>query len=108
ADPRSYVASRPSKVGSASPSSTQLAAGAMQAGMGISLFTPPLPQDTEETGPVAGGLWVASSTEDMDLFLTIRTIDPDGHDVCKAGQQGKQVQVAKGCLRVSHRELDPD
>ncbi len=105
---RGYFASGLSKVGSASASSTQLAAGAMQAGMGISLATPPLSHDTEVTGPVAAVLWVSSSTEDMDVFLTIRNIDPDGNDVWEVGQQGQQVPVAKGWLRVSHRELDPE
>jgi hypothetical protein len=105
---RTYFASGLSKGGSASASSTFLASGAMQAGMGISLETPPLEEDTEITGPVAAVLWVSSSTEDMDLFLTIRNIDPDGNDVWETGQQGQQVPVAKGWLRVSHRELDPD
>ena len=58
-------------------------------------------------GPVAAVLWVASSTEDMDLFLTIRNIDADGNEVLETGQQGTPVPVAKGWLRVSHRELDP-
>jgi uncharacterized protein len=103
-----YFASGLSEVGSVSASSTQLAASAMQAGIGISLSTPPLDQDTEVTGPVAAVLWVSSSTEDMDLFLTIRNIDPAGNDVWEVGQQGQQVPVAKGWLRVSHRELDPE
>jgi uncharacterized protein len=105
---RTYFASGLSKGGSSSASSTFLASGAMQSGMGISLETPPLEQDTEVTGPVAAVLWVSSSTEDMDLFLTIRNIDADGNDVWETGQQGQQVPVAKGWLRVSHRELDPD
>jgi uncharacterized protein len=105
---RTYFASGASKGGSASASSTFLASGAMQAGMGISLETPPLAEDTEVTGPAAATLWVSSSTEDMDLFLTIRNIDPDGNDVWEVGQQGQQVCVAKGWLRVSHRELDPE
>ena len=105
---RTYFASGSGKAGQASASSTFLAAGAMMAGMGISLDTPPLEQDTEVTGPVMAQLWVSSSTEDMDLFLTIRNIDPDGNDVFEVGQQGQQVPVAKGWLRVSHREFDPD
>ena len=75
---------------------------------GISLVTPPLTEDTEITGPVAAQLWVSSTTEDMDLLLTLRNIDPDGKDVLEVGQQGQPVPVAKGWLRVSHRELDPD
>ena len=74
---------------------------------GISLVTPPMAEDTEITGPVAAQLYVSSSSEDMDLFLTIRNIDPAGNDVWDTGQQGGQVPVAKGWLRVSHRELDP-
>ena len=35
-------------------------------------------------------------------------IGPDGKDVWEVGQQGQQVCVAKGWLRVSHRELDPE
>ena len=75
---------------------------------GISLVTPPLEQDTEITGPLVAQLWVSSTTEDMDLLLTLRNIDPDGKDVLEIGQQGQPVPVAKGWLRVSHRELDPD
>src|SRR5262249_34579557 len=78
---RSYFASGLTKGGSSSASSTLLAAGATQAGMGISLTTAPLEQDTEVTGPAAAVLYVSSSTEDMDLFLTLRNIDPSGHDV---------------------------
>lgn len=105
---RTYFASGLGKGGSSSASSTFLAAGAMAAGMGISLTTAPLPADTEVTGPVAAVFWVSSSTEDMDLFLTIRNIDADGNDVWEVGQQGQPVPVAKGWLRVSHRELDPE
>jgi predicted acyl esterase len=104
---RTYFASGLSKGGSSSASSTFLASGAMQAGMGLSLDTAPFEADTEITGPLAAVLHVSSSTEDMDLFLTIRNIDPDGNDVWEVGQQGQQVPVAKGWLRVSHRELDP-
>jgi putative CocE/NonD family hydrolase len=104
---RSYSASGATKGGSASASSTFLASGAMQAGMGIALETAPLPHDTEVTGPLMAQLWVSSSNEDMDLFLTLRNIDPAGDDVWEVGQQGQQVPVAKGWLRVSHRELDP-
>src|SRR5262249_12041014 len=82
--------------------------GSIPPDMGIALETPPLEDDLEVTGPAAAVLWVASSTEDMDLFLTIRNIDPDGNDVLETGQQGRPVPVAKGWLRVSHRELDEE
>ena len=102
---RKYSASGASHAGHASASSTSLAA---VHGAGISLVTAPFEQNTEITGPLAAQLWVSSTTEDMDLFLTLRNIDPDRRDVWEVGQQGQQVPVAKGWLRVSHRELDPE
>jgi predicted acyl esterase len=42
----------------------------------------------------------------LDVFVTIRNIDPDGKDVLEMGQQGQLVPVAKGWLRASHRKLD--
>jgi putative CocE/NonD family hydrolase len=104
---RSYPAASLGSMGSTSAASSQVMGGAIPADMGVALETAPLAQDVEVTGPIAAVLWVASSTEDMDLFLTIRNIDADGNDVLETGQQGTPVAVAKGWLRVSHRELDP-
>ena len=100
-----YSASGSGHAGQASASSTMLARANAS---GISLITAPLEADTEVTGPIAAQLYVSSTSEDMDVFITVRNIDPDGKDVFEMGQQGGQVPVAKGWLRVSHRELDPD
>jgi hypothetical protein len=105
---RTYAASSLGTMGSTSAASSQVMGGGIKPGMGVSLETPPLPEDVEVTGPVAATLWVASSSEDMDLFLTLRNIDPDGNEVLETGQQGTPVPVAKGWLRASHRELDPE
>jgi predicted acyl esterase len=65
--------------------------------------------DTEVTGPLVLNLWVSSSSEDMDIYATIRNIGPDGKDVCEVGQRGEPVGcVTKGWLRASHRKLDKD
>jgi putative CocE/NonD family hydrolase len=104
----SYPASALGSMGSTSAASSQVMGGGILPGMGLSLETAPLAQDTEVTGPAAAVLFVASSTEDMDLFLTIRNIDAHGNEVLETGQQGTPVPVAKGWLRVSHRELDPE
>ena len=104
--PRTYAATSLGSMGSTSAASSQVMTGLPPPGMGVFLETPPLPHDVEVTGPVAAVLWVSSSSEDMDLFLTIRNIAPDGSDVLETGQQGSPVPVAKGWLRVSHRELD--
>jgi predicted acyl esterase len=105
---RTYAASSLGTMGSTSAASSQVMGGGIKPGMGLSLETTKLAVDTEITGPIAAVLWVSSSTEDMDLFLTLRNIDPDGKDVMETGQQGAPVPVAKGWLRVSHRELDPE
>ncbi len=105
---RSYPATSLGSMGSTSAASSQVMGGGIKPDMGIALETPPLPQDMEITGPVAASFWVSSSTEDMDLFLTLRNIDADGNEILETGQQGAPVPVAKGWLRVSHRELDPE
>ena len=54
-------------------------------------------------------LWVSSTSEDMDIFVTLRNIGPDGKDVCEVGQHGQPMPcVTKGWLRASHRKLDPE
>jgi uncharacterized protein len=94
-------------MGSTSAASSQVMGGGIKPGMGIALQTPPLPNDIEVTGPLMASFWVSSETEDMDLFLTLRNFDVDGNEILETGQQGAPVPVAKGWLRVSHRELDP-
>ncbi len=105
---RTYAASSLGTMGSTSAASSQVLGGGIKPGMGVSLETTHLAVDTEITGPLAAVLWVSSSTEDMDLFLTLRNIGPDGREIMETGQQGQPVPVAKGWLRVSHRELDPE
>jgi predicted acyl esterase len=102
-----YPATALGSMGSTSAASSQVMGGGIKPDMGISLETPPLAADTEVTGPLAAVFFVSSSTEDMDLFLTLRNIDADGKEVLETGQQGTPVPVAKGWLRASHRELDP-
>ena len=74
---------------------------------GISFVTPPMAEDTEVTGPLVLNVWVSSTSEDMDIFVTIRNIGPDGKDVCEVGQHSQPIPcVTKGWLRASHRKLD--
>jgi putative CocE/NonD family hydrolase len=104
----SYPSFNLGTMGSTSAASSQVMGGGIRPGMGIALETAPMAQDTEITGPLAASFYVSSETEDMDLFLTIRHFDADGNEVLETGQQGAPVPVAKGWLRVSHRELDPE
>ena len=103
----SYPVSAMTKAGMASASWTSTALAGSVATSGVSFETEPLVEDTEATGPIVLVLWVSSTTQDMDVFATLRNIAPDGSDVFELGQQGQPVPVAKGWLRASHRELDP-
>ena len=76
---------------------------------GVSFETAPMEADTEVTGPIVLNLWVSSTSEDMDIFATLRNIGPDGKDVCEVGQRGEPTAcVTKGWLRASHRKLDKE
>jgi predicted acyl esterase len=101
-----YPASAMSKAGVASASWTSTALAGSLPRMGVSFETPPLGADIEITGPINLVLWISTTTEDMDIFATLRNIDPDGRDVWEIGQQQQPVPVAKGWLRASHRKLD--
>ncbi len=104
-----YPANSLGTMGSTSAASSQvMGGGGIKPGMGVALQTPPLPHDIEVTGPLMASFWVSSESEDMDLFLTLRNFDADGNEILETGQQGAPVPVAKGWLRVSHRELDPE
>ncbi|MCX7135181.1 MAG: CocE/NonD family hydrolase [Proteobacteria bacterium] len=102
-----YSASGAGKAGVASGSSLATTHG-NTGRSGVSFATPPLEKDTEVTGPLVMNLWVSSTSEDVDIFVTLRNIGPDGNDVCEVGQHGQPVPcMTKGWLRASHRKLDP-
>lgn len=75
---------------------------------GLTFTTAPFAEETEFTGPVKLKLFVKSSTADMDLFATLRLIDPNGRDVTFDGASEPHGPVSQGWLRVSHRALDPE
>jgi predicted acyl esterase len=93
-------------MGSTSAASAQVMGGGIKPDMGVALYTEPMKDDLEITGPLAAVFWVSSSSEDMDIFITMRHYDENGEEILETGQQGAPVPVAKGWLRVSHRELD--
>jgi len=106
---RSYVTSHLGTMGSTSAASSQvMGGGGIRPNMGVALETAPMDADMEVTGPLAATFWVSSESEDMDLFLTLRHFDEAGNEIMETGQQGSPVPVAKGWLRASHRELDPE
>ncbi|MBC7780994.1 MAG: CocE/NonD family hydrolase [Proteobacteria bacterium] len=76
-------------------------------GDGATFVSPPLPNETEITGPLAARLRVSSSTCDADLFLVFRVFTPDLREVVFMGAIDPHTPIAQGWLRASHRRLDP-
>ncbi|MFN7086265.1 MAG: CocE/NonD family hydrolase [Burkholderiales bacterium] len=102
----SYPASGITAAGVASGSSLATTHGGTGR-LGVSFETAPMREDTEITGPLMLNVWVSSTSEDMDIMLTLRNIGPDGKDVWEVGQHGQPIPLTKGWLRASHRKLDP-
>ena len=102
-----YPASGVTSAGVASGSSLSTTHGG-GGRLGVSFETEPMIGAKEITGPLVMNLWVSSTSEDMDVFVTLRNIGPDGKEVYEVGQHGQPVPLTKGWLRASHRKLDPE
>ena len=63
--------------------------------------TEPLEQDVMIAGPIAMVLYASSDQPDTDFFVKLWDQVPSG-----AGQNHRDVLLARGWLRASHRELD--
>ena len=74
----------------------------------------PFKRETEITGHIVAHLNVSMTRDeqysdkegsDIDLFVTLRHIDPDGKEVFYTGTAGDPVPLCKGWLRVSNRKV---
>ncbi|MGY3149280.1 putative acyl esterase [Bradyrhizobium sp. USDA 3397] len=77
--------------------------------IGLASFDFRFDAETDVVGNAKLKLWVESiGSDDMDLFVGIKKIDTAGHEVYFYGFGGTNPNdvVARGWLRVSHRELD--
>lgn len=73
----------------------------------IDLTTEPFPAETTIVGPITARIAASSSTEDLDLFLTVRLFREDDSEVLFVGAVEPNAPVTQGWLRASHRKLDP-
>lgn len=80
----------------------------------VSFTTPAFTETTEFTGHPTARLSVSCSSKDgktpsdIDLFVTLRYISPEGKEVYYTGTAGDNVPLTKGWLRCSLRKLDPE
>jgi hypothetical protein len=74
---------------------------------GVTFSTAPLDRDMELAGPIKARLCVASSTADLDLFVTLCAFDPQGNEVTFFSATEPKAPVSQGWLRVTQRKIDP-
>jgi predicted acyl esterase len=79
----------------------------------LQFTTLPFEEETEVTGYIVAHLNVSVSPHangptpsDIDIFLTLRHISPEGKEVHYTGTVGDPVPLAKGWLRASLRKVD--
>lgn len=79
----------------------------------LQFSTPAVEEETEITGHIVAHLNVSASAyigknvpRDIDLFLTLRHISPEGKEVFYTGTAGDNVPLCKGWLRVSMRKVN--
>lgn len=84
-------------------------------GESVRFSTQPFAEEREVTGhPVlhvtlsVAGDQEANIPSDLDLFVTLRHIDPQGQEVMYTGTAGDPVPLTKGWLRLSMRKLAGD
>ena len=78
---------------------------------GVSFVSEPLTQDLTIAGYMKAGLWVASSSTDMDVFVSLRVIDENDQEIRYESlvhpvDPVNIHPVGHGLLKVSHRKLD--
>ena len=81
----------------------------------IQFTTPEFEKETEITGHVTARLNVSLTPDttgptpsDIDLFVTLRSIGPDGKEIHYTGTAGDPIPLAKGWLRCSLRKVNTE
>jgi putative CocE/NonD family hydrolase len=82
----------------------------------VQFTTAPFAEETELTGHIVAHLAISASKgpdqtadpSDIDVFLTLRHISPEGKEIFYTGTAGDPVPLTKGWLRVSLRKVEED
>lgn len=82
----------------------------------VQFTTPAFEEETEITGHVVARLAISASSSipdqpppsDIDIFVTLRHISPEGKEVKYTGTAGDDVPLTKGWLRASLRKVKED
>ena len=92
------------------------ALGTLDSPHAVQFTSDPFDTETEVTGHVVAHLCVSASKfpssdtapSDIDVFLTLRYISPEGKEVFYTGTVGDPVPLSKGWLRASMRKVEKD
>jgi predicted acyl esterase len=63
----------------------------------LEYLSPPLVENTEVVGPIALNLYASARTTDVNFFISLWDVDPEGNEAF----------LTRGWLKGSHREVDP-
>ncbi|GJF34877.1 peptidase S15 [Kitasatospora sp. NE20-6] len=80
---------------------------------GVSFISEPLTEDSVVAGYGKVALWVSSTSEDMDIYVSARVIDEQDREVDFTGittmnYPDRIAPLTKGWLKASHRKLDTE
>ena len=78
---------------------------------GISFVSDPMAEDMDLIGYMKAGLWVSSTSTDMDVFVSLRVLDEAGREIrydaaIHPAHPMYAAPVGHGLLKASHRKLD--
>ena len=79
---------------------------------GVSFVSDPMTEDMRLVGYIKAGLWVSSTSRDMDVFVSLRVLDEHDREI-RYESMVPPIDplhihpVGHGSLKVSHRRLDP-
>lgn len=88
--------------------------GTLEKPEAVQFTTAPFEEETEITGHITAHLNVSLTAEqaggdkDIDVFLTLRHISPEGKEVYYTGTAGDPIPLTKGWLRASFRKVHAD
>ncbi|MDQ2740595.1 MAG: CocE/NonD family hydrolase [Actinomycetota bacterium] len=93
------------------PAPTGFAGGTPRWSTGVSFISDPLTEDLVLAGYMKIGLWVSSTSSDMDVFVSLRVLDEQDREIRYESlvppiDPANIHPVGHGLLKVSHRAID--
>ncbi|RFA18834.1 CocE/NonD family hydrolase [Subtercola boreus] len=95
------------------PAPTGYVGGTPRWSTGASFISEPMVEDMLLAGYMKAGLWLSSSSHDLDVYVSLRVIDENDHEIRYESlvppiDPANIHPVGHGLLKVSHRMLDDE